>query len=210
MAEAATGSVRNRGLLADVLNTVAASIAGGGGGVTQSFPSIAGRSLRSLGSALRARRSRAVRACGPVRVNIKFLVCCRQVSPDHGAVHAVSFPRQDRAMQCEYQQATASKIDGDQDLAVAPATLCAARTTPRAPVPPITPPWTTLDHLGPPWAARPEPPWTTLGRNRPPNPASKLMGLIRDTPPEGAYVLNMFWMRRSRMWPSRWHRACAG
>ena len=143
MAEAATGSVRNRGLLADVLNTVAASIAGG---VTQSFPSIAGRSPRSLGSALRARRSRAVRACGPVRINVKFLVCCRQVSPDHGAVHAVSFPRQDRAMQCEYQQATASKIDGDQDLAVAPATLCAARTTPLACATPITPPWTTLGH----------------------------------------------------------------
>ena len=175
MAETATGSVRNRGLLADVLNTVAAGVAGG---VTQSFPSIAGRSLRSLGSALRARRSRAVRACGPVRINVKFLVCCRQVSPDHGAVHAVSFPRQDRAMQCEYQQATASKIDGDQDLAVAPATLCAARTTPLACATPITPPWTTLGHLGPPALSHLGPPWATLGRNRPPNPTLNASPLV--------------------------------
>ena len=47
-------------------------------------------------------------------------------------------------MQCEYLQAAASKIDGGQDLAVAPATLCVGRTTPRAPVTPITPPWATL------------------------------------------------------------------
>ena len=33
--------------------------------------------------------------------------------------------------------------------------------------------------------------------------------LIRDTPPAGMYVLNMFCMRGSRLWGSRLHRACA-
>ena len=32
--------------------------------------------------------------------------------------------------------------------------------------------------------------------------------LIRDTPPVGMYVLNMFCMRGSRLWGSRLHRAC--
>ena len=32
--------------------------------------------------------------------------------------------------------------------------------------------------------------------------------LIRDTPPVGMYVLNMFRMRGSRLWGSRLHRAC--
>ena len=32
--------------------------------------------------------------------------------------------------------------------------------------------------------------------------------LIRDTPPAGTYVLNMFCMRGSRLWGSRLHRAC--
>ena len=32
--------------------------------------------------------------------------------------------------------------------------------------------------------------------------------LIRDTPPAGMYVLNMFCIRGSRLWGSRLHRAC--
>ena len=32
--------------------------------------------------------------------------------------------------------------------------------------------------------------------------------LIRDTPPVGMYVLNMFCMTGSRLWGSRLHRAC--
>ena len=32
--------------------------------------------------------------------------------------------------------------------------------------------------------------------------------LIRDTPPVGMYVLNMFCMKGSRLWGSRLHRAC--
>ena len=32
--------------------------------------------------------------------------------------------------------------------------------------------------------------------------------LIRETPPVGMYVLNMFRMRGSRLWGSRLHRAC--
>ena len=32
--------------------------------------------------------------------------------------------------------------------------------------------------------------------------------LMRDTPPVGMYVLNMFCMRGSRLWASRLHRAC--
>ena len=36
----------------------------------------------------------------------------------------------------------------------------------------------------------------------------KLNLLIRDTPPEKAYVLYMFHTGRSRIWGSRWRRAC--
>ena len=32
--------------------------------------------------------------------------------------------------------------------------------------------------------------------------------LIRDTPPVGMYVLNMFRMKGARLWGSRLHRAC--
>ena len=38
--------------------------------------------------------------------------------------------------------------------------------------------------------------------------AAKRVLLIRDTPPVGMYVLNMFRMRGSRLWGSRLHRAC--
>ncbi len=38
--------------------------------------------------------------------------------------------------------------------------------------------------------------------------APKIYLLIRDTPSEEVYVLNMFRMRGSRLWGSRLHRAC--
>ena len=41
-----------------------------------------------------------------------------------------------------------------------------------------------------------------------PVPLAFLFLLIRDTPPVGMYVLNMFCMRGSRLWGSRLHRAC--
>ena len=41
-----------------------------------------------------------------------------------------------------------------------------------------------------------------------PECATKYFLLIRDTPPVGMYVLNMFCMRGSRLWGSRLHRAC--
>ena len=41
-----------------------------------------------------------------------------------------------------------------------------------------------------------------------PNLVSYINLLIRDTPPVGMYVLNMFRMRGSRLWGSRLHRAC--
>ena len=37
---------------------------------------------------------------------------------------------------------------------------------------------------------------------------TKFFLLIRDTPPVGMYVLNMFCMRGSRLWGSRLHRVC--
>ena len=37
---------------------------------------------------------------------------------------------------------------------------------------------------------------------------SNIFLFIRDTPPVGMYVLNMFCMRGSRLWGSRLHRAC--
>ena len=38
--------------------------------------------------------------------------------------------------------------------------------------------------------------------------APNIILLIRDTPPVGIYVLNMFCVRGSRLWGSRLHRAC--
>ena len=75
---------------------------------TYSFPSIAGRELRSLGSAPHgARRGRAVRAAAqPGPRCWGLLVCCRVREPicratsDHGAVHGVGRPREDRVMKC--------------------------------------------------------------------------------------------------------------
>ena len=76
--------------------------------LTLSFPSDAGRSLRSLGlRAFGAARGRALRACGPVPVIGRLLVCGRRETPDHGAVHGARCPRQDRAMVCGSDRASA-------------------------------------------------------------------------------------------------------
>ena len=61
------------------------------------------RSLRSLGSALRALRA----ASQPGQPYGQRLVCCRRETPDHGAVHGARGPRQDRAMLCGSDGASA-------------------------------------------------------------------------------------------------------
>ena len=48
----------------------------------------------------------------------------------------------------------------------------------------------------------------TLPDGRPRTLLTMRFLLIRDTPPVGMYVLNMFCMRGSRLWGSRLHRAC--
>ena len=51
--------------------------------------------------------------------------------------------------------------------------------------------------------------WPASARHRNPHGTTKGNLLIRDTPPVGMYVLNMFCMRGLRLWGSRLHRACA-
>ena len=134
-----------------------------------SFPSGAGRSLRSLGYApCGAARGRALRACGPAgrrglgrggpcsspaRVTLQAcapipaarttLRAC--ATPHHGVVHRARRLREDCAMQHESERATASRMGGwarpypARTTLRACGTLSVARTTLRACGTPATP-----------------------------------------------------------------------